>query len=120
MTRSVTGHTAVARRAEHLRAELDRIRKVLAADPSVKRVLVFGSLATGQVHEWSDLDLVVIQETSLPFVERSARLARLLRPGVGVEFLVYTPEEFSEMARRPFVAVEVLQKGMHLMGRGRG
>jgi hypothetical protein len=30
---------------------------------------------------------------------------------VGTQFLVYTPEEMQALAQRPFVQVEILQKG---------
>ena len=98
-------------RALRLRAELDRIRAVLAELPSVEQVAVFGSVAAGHVGEWSDLDMMVVQLSEEPFIERAAQLARLIRPQVGVQFLVYTPAEIRELADRKFVQVEILQKG---------
>jgi predicted nucleotidyltransferase len=50
-------------RAEALQAELERFIAVAAADPQVRQVLVFGSMATGTLDEWSDLDLVVVTAT---------------------------------------------------------
>lgn len=100
-----------AQRALRLKAELKRIRCLLAEQPTVKQVVVFGSTAAGQTHEWSDLDLMVIEESDAPFVERGVRLARLLRPQVGTQFLVYTPDELHALARRPFIRVEMLEKG---------
>jgi predicted nucleotidyltransferase len=45
-------------------AIVDVIRRYLAALPEVgihaSRAVLFGSFATGQAHEWSDIDLVVI------------------------------------------------------------
>lgn len=101
----------IAQRALRLKAELERIRCLLAAQPTVKQVVVFGSTATGQTHAWSDLDLMVIEESDAPFIERSLRLARLIRPQVGTQFLVYTPDEIHALTRKPFVRVEVLEKG---------
>jgi HEPN domain-containing protein/predicted nucleotidyltransferase len=101
----------IAQRASRLKGELERIRSLLAAQPTVQQVIVFGSTATGQTHEWSDLDVMVIEESEAPFVERGLRLARLVRPQVGTQFLVYTPEEMQALAHRPFVQVEMLGKG---------
>jgi HEPN domain-containing protein/predicted nucleotidyltransferase len=105
---------AVERRRRLLLSELARIGKILAADKSIRQVLVFGSVASGAVHEWSDLDVLVVQETAAPFLERSRRLIALTRPSVGAEFLVYTPKELADMADRPFVRQELLQKGKTL------
>ena len=97
-----------AQRALRLQAELQRLRALLAEQPTVQQVIVFGSTATGQTHEWSDLDVMVVEESEAPFIERGLRLARLLRPQVGTQFLVYTPEEIQALIRKPFIQVEVL------------
>ncbi len=99
------------RRSLQLRAELARLRTLLADQPHIKQVVVFGSVAAGQTREWSDLDLMIIEESDAPFIERSLRLARLVRPQVATEFLVYTPAEIRSLSGRPFVQVEILQKG---------
>lgn len=103
--------SSVAQRADLLKAELQRVRTVLAGQPSVRQVWVFGSLAAGQTHEWSDVDLMVVEETDLPFLERAVRLSKLLRPQVGMQFLVYTPDELPALSTRPFVWKEILEKG---------
>ena len=102
---------AIAQRALRLKAELQRLRALLAEQPTVQQVIVFGSTASGQTHAWSDLDVVVIEESEAPFIERGLRLARLLRPQVGTQFLVYTPEEIRALTCKPFIQVEVLGKG---------
>ena len=43
-----------------LKAELEGIIERLKADPSVRMVLLFGSLARGNVRDHSDIDLIVI------------------------------------------------------------
>jgi predicted nucleotidyltransferase len=63
-----------------------------------ERVYVFGSAARGEEDELSDLDLVVIKQTSEPFWGRLRAVGRLLPADLGgVDLLVYTPEEFSRM-----------------------
>ena len=94
-----------------LEAGLERIRCLLAAPPTVKQVVVFGSIDTGQAHEWSDLDLTVIEESNTPFIERGLPLVRLIMPQVGMQFLVYTPVEMHALTQKPFIQVEVLGKG---------
>lgn len=47
-----------------LRQELDRFIRVVASQMGPQRILLFGSLAGGKMGEWSDLDLVVIADTT--------------------------------------------------------
>lgn len=110
----MSGEDAV-QRTSRLKAELERMRSLLAKEPTIKQVVVFGSTATGQTHEWSDLDLMIIEESEAPFIERGLRLARLVRPRVGTQFLVYTPGEIHALAHKPFVQVEMLGKGKVLV-----
>jgi hypothetical protein len=61
---------------------------------------------------------VIVKETTRRFLDRVADVMRLLRPNVGVDILVYTPEEFETLCReRAFVRDEILGKGRVLYGR---
>ncbi len=63
-----------------------------------ERLYLFGSWARGEEDELSDIDLVVIKQTSSPFFDRLREATRLLPPDMGgVDILVYTPEEFEKM-----------------------
>jgi len=78
-------------------------------DPEL--ILLFGSMVTGEIHEWSDIDLVLVQETRLPFMKRLHHLRGLLQPRVAVDILCNTPSEFDQMAReRSFFKHEILGK----------
>lgn len=87
------------------------MRPLLAAYPGIRQVVVFGSFASGHVHGWSDLDVGVIAETDAPFLRRSVELTRLVQPRVGVQFLVYTPDEMRRLRARPFIRQEILESG---------
>jgi len=101
-----------AQRRALLAAELARYVKILLESYHPERILLFGSLATEQVGEWSDIDLVIIKESNLKFLDRIREVMRLLNPRVGVDILVYTPEEFAQLSQeRPFVRQEILAKG---------
>lgn len=82
-------------------------------------VYVFGSAAKGEADELSDLDVVVIKQTSAPFFERMLEIARLLPAEVGaVDLLVYTPEEFAAMRRDGNAFTEmVAEEGRLIYGR---
>jgi len=109
MDRSVTS----AERRKLLEQELTRYVRLLTEHGDPERVIVFGSLATGQVWDWSDIDLVIVEQTHLPFLQRLRQMRKLLQPKVGTDILVYTPEEFEQLRReRPFFREEILAKGM--------
>ena len=96
-----------------LERELDRYLHILTTQSDPEQIIVFGSVASGEVTAWSDIDLVIVQRTSLPFLKRSRQIRRLLKPRVGTDILVYTPDEFERLCQvRPFFRDEILAKGV--------
>jgi predicted nucleotidyltransferase len=95
------------RRVEQLRQALARF--------GCERAILFGSAARGDVHEGSDLDVLVVKRTDLPFVERPRELYALLAPGLAIDALVYTPQEFARLSADPRGAVaSALAEGVDL------
>ncbi len=91
-------------RRERLQEELDRMLARLKEDPSVRRVVLFGSLTRDDWGSRSDLDLIVIQDTRKPFLERLDEFYRRLTPRVETDILVYTETEWDELRQtRAFV-----------------
>jgi predicted nucleotidyltransferase len=93
------------RRAVH-RKRLWREAKRLAAaaaELGVQRVVLFGSLLRDRPGLASDVDLLMVWDTPLDFVERVAELYRLLQPRVAADLLAYTPREMEHMRRKAFV-----------------
>jgi len=81
--------------------------------------MLFGSLADNRLGEWSDIDLVIVHQTSLPFYRRIKMALQLIHPKIGVDLLIYTPEEFSKLSsERRFFRDEILEKGTVLYARG--
>jgi len=92
--------------------ELTRCVRLLREHGNPEKVILFGTLATGQVHAWSDIDLVIVEKTHLPFFQRLKKIRKLLQPKVGMDVMVYTPEEFDQLcAERPFFKAEIIEKG---------
>ena len=108
-----------ARRAL-LERELSRWLPLLIAHEQPDKIILFGSYCTGQVGEWSDLDMVIIKSTPAAFLDRTRQVLMLLKPRVGVDVLVYTPQEFEHLSReRAFLREEILTKGKVIYERGR-
>lgn len=109
-----------AERKRLLDQEMSRCVRLLTEHGSPEKVILFGALATGSVHEWSNIDLVVVEPTQLPFFQRIKEIRKLLQPKVGMDIMVYTPEEFDRLCvERPFFKEEILGKGKIVYERGR-
>jgi uncharacterized protein len=107
------------KRRKLLNAELERFLPILQQEYNPEKIVLFGSAASGQTDDWSDLDLVIVKETDQRFLDRIKEVMLLLRPRVGVDILVYTPDEFEDLCReRPFVRTEIVEKGKILYERG--
>src|SRR5437867_11820925 len=91
--REVVDWGAGERRRRRLEADLERIVTALPG-LGVRRAILFGSLARGDVGGQSDLDLIFIADTRERFPERCRRFYETLEPRVGMDVLVYTLEEF--------------------------
>lgn len=116
----VTTVSPTIERRQLLEAELARYLQLLTGVVALERVILFGSLVSGQIHSGSDIDLVIIQQTSLPFWKRLREMRRLLQPNVGTDLIIYTPEEFEQLRQqRSFVREAILSKGRVIYERGR-
>ena len=100
-------------RKKLLQKELKRITRIIIKKYIPNKIILFGSLANGKVHEWSDIDLAIIKETKVRFIDRLHKVHLMAEPNVGVNFIVYTPNEVQEMLeeKRYFLCDEILGKG---------
>jgi predicted nucleotidyltransferase len=86
---------------------IDEIREklaVLRGDPFIRKIILFGSYARGEVSRRSDMDLVVIMDTDLRFFDRFDLCDKLYDIfDTGLDILPYTDNEFSKISHRPFI-----------------
>lgn len=88
---------------QQLQETLARVVALLSVDPTVQRVILFGSYARGRADLRTDLDLVVVQSSDQDFLTRMAELHRRIGPlPVDADILVYTPQEWEQMQDTPF------------------
>jgi predicted nucleotidyltransferase len=78
-----------------------------------ERLYLFGSWARREDDELSDMDVVVIKDTSSPFFDRLREISGFLPAEIGgLDILVYTPKEFARMRREGNAFVEmILEEG---------
>lgn len=103
-------------RQRELEDELDRIMGVLRAR-NVEKVILFGSLARGDVGSTSDIDLIVVQDTDKRFLDRLDEIYSAVQPRMALDVLVYTPEEFVSMKESSSFVRRALSEGRVLYAR---
>lgn len=104
-------------REKELQKALDRIISILPS-MDVEKAILIGSMARGEVHSYSDIDLIVIKKTDAPFFKRFDEFYAKLPVAVGMDILVYTPEEFQEMKERRGFIRHALKTGKVIYERG--
>lgn len=86
-----------------LDAARDRLCAQLGRIPSVRRAVLFGSYASGRRDLLTDLDVLVVMDSEVDFITRTAELYRELQLEVDIDLLAYTPAELEEAKSRGFV-----------------
>jgi len=86
---------------------VNRLRK-----SGVKKAILFGSYARGEMDKYSDIDLVIVQDTNERYVKRIVEFQSFCDLPVQVDIFVYTPSEFDYMIKikNPFIE-RVLKEG---------
>lgn len=85
----------VAEREAVMRRALERFAGACADDPTIEAVYVYGSFADGRIGPESDLDLLVVRNTSLPQHDRADDLIAAAQADVRLDVIVVTPDEFA-------------------------
>lgn len=92
----------ITERKKLLDEELNRIIEVIKRDYEPERIILFGSLVDGRVHEWSDIDLLIVKKTRKRPIDRCLDVCRLIRPKIGIDLFIYTPEEYEGLVKERF------------------
>ena len=80
------------------------------------RMYVVGPHARGEAGPDTELELVIVQETTEAFHRRADFWVTHLRPRVGTRFLVYTPEEFDALNALDPILVDAQRAGVVVVG----
>jgi predicted nucleotidyltransferase len=104
--------------SQEIHERLKKISERLKKEYHAEKVILFGSYATGNITEDSDVDILVIAPTEERFFERMATVLGLVRDlynGLALSPIVLQPEEVSERLKRgdQFVQ-EILETGVEL------
>lgn len=95
-------------------SHLDKIIDTIARKYQPEKIILFGSAASGKIHEDSDADLAIIKKTEKNIYDRIGEVSDMVEHNIALDIIVYTPEEFETMRRDKygyFVRDEILEKG---------
>lgn len=77
--------------------KIQKIVGTIVQESQPEKIILFGSWAWGQPNEESDLDLLVVQDSGQPRLQREREIRKLLYPfGIPMDVLVFTPEELEK------------------------
>jgi predicted nucleotidyltransferase len=95
--------------------EIQRIAQQVAERFQPQKIILFGSYAYGEPTEDSDVDLLVVMETTEPALHVAARISAAVEHPFPLDILVRTPSELeAAFERKGIFAVEVATKGVVL------
>lgn len=104
---------------EYIDQKLKEITDKIVVEFQPEKIILFGSYAWGTPHEWSDVDLFIVKESTKLSLELMREVRRIIfGSGIATDILVYTPEQ--EQRRRamgdPFLT-HILTAGKTLYAR---
>lgn len=97
---------------QDFKKEIKKLKQILKNKYHPEKVILYGSVANGQITEDSDIDVLIIKKTNKNFWERMLELRKLVELSVPFEPLVLTPIELEERKRAgDFFIEEILEEG---------
>jgi predicted nucleotidyltransferase len=99
---------------------IDRIIQKIKTYYQPEKIILFGSFAWGKPSKDSDVDLLIIKDTSEKHRKRMLAVRRLLSEEnglIGIDILVYTPDEINKRLEigDSFIS-KILKKGKVVYG----
>lgn len=109
--KEVHSKIGVKERLSELEHELYRVMNALKNDKAIKLILLFGSFARGDISGESDIDMIIVKETNKRFLDRLDEIYSALVPNVGLDILIYTPDEFESLKNKRSLVMNAVKEG---------
>ena len=91
------------------------VAKQIADKFQPDKIILFGSYGYGKPRPESDMDLLVVMDTSLRSIEQAGRIARDIDYHFGLDLLVRTPQQLAErLEMGDFFLREITERGQVL------
>lgn len=85
-------------------------------DFPLQKLILFGSRATKKFKKESDVDLIVVSSRfkKFDFIQRGAKMYDYWSLPFAVDFLCYSPKEFSDLQKRISIVSEAVKEGVEI------
>jgi uncharacterized protein len=96
--------------------KLQKFRTEVSKDIPIDRMIFFGSRAWGKPHKDSDIDLIIVSSKfrRKRSLNRGLNLYKYWNLDYPVDFLCYTPEEFSKLSKQTTIVKEAKENGISI------
>ena len=96
--------------------KLKLFKKKLNKDIPIETMVLFGSRARGKTGKDTDVDLIIVSSKfrTLDFFKRGAKMYDYWDLRYPVDFLCYTPEEFSRLRKQVTIVREAANTGINI------
>ena len=94
--------------------ELKDFKENLKKDFPDEKIILFGSRALGREGPDSDVDLIIVSKKfrEMNFIKRASRMYDYWNLNYPVDFLCYTPDEFTALKKRISIVSEAMKEGI--------
>jgi uncharacterized protein len=101
---------------EHLIKKLRSFARKVSKDIELRNLIFFGSMATGNAHKDSDIDLLIVSPDyrKKRFWKRSIGLYKYWNLDYPVDFLCLTPEEFEKKRKGVTIVRDAVKEGIDI------
>jgi uncharacterized protein len=100
---------------EELINELKKFKKSIEKEYKIENIILFGSRATENYKESSDVDLIIIGKfKGNNSFKRAPPLYLKWSLSIPVDFLCYTPKEFNKLKKKRTIVKEAVEKGIEI------
>lgn len=91
---------------------VERATRAIVEKYEPEKIILFGSVATGTMHEGSDIDLFIIKETEKRKLDRYDDVMLAIDRGIPIEPHIYTPAEVEQrLALGDAVIKQIVDEG---------
>lgn len=95
-----------------LRAELNRIVDIIIKGYNPEKIILFGSMVKEEIHEWSDIDLLIVKDTNKDYYDRIFELDNLIKCKVGLDLIVMNLDEYKKSLKENSIVTQgIMNKG---------
>lgn len=103
-------------RKKIIRNRLQEFKKSVSKDFPINKMYLFGSMAYGKPHKYSDIDIIIVSPKfrKLNFFQRGAKMYDYWNLRMPVDFLCYSPEEFNKLKKQVTIVREAVENGIEI------